>query len=1234
MKKESKTELKTESKTELKKKTKKDSEENQPEESSLPDDIYEIQFADLEYSSKIEKIYHLSDIHIRLQKRHDEYKKVFTNLYHQLKEEVKTSLGGDCKKGLIVITGDILHSKTELSPECVSITADFFQKLAKIMPLVLMAGNHDANLNNNNRMDSLTPIVEKVMSKSQCYYLRHSGFYRFSNVLFGLTSVFDYNFVKASDIQKLELDGIEHKIGLFHGRVDGAITDTGATMEGERGINKKSFDGYDYVLLGDIHKHQFMIENKMAYAGSLIQQNHGESQKGHGYLIWDLASGNVQHKEVKNDFGYITLQIKGGKLIKPVDCILPSKCYLRLEIDDKTTREEQKTIIDEFNQKRTILELIQTSIRTVERQPDSEIKTNNTNKGDKGDNTDTLNTDTNTNTDTSNPSENSIESTEEKMLRALSFNISNYQFQNKEIEKFLKAKSVSDEMIEKVKKINTEFNQQILISDTLLGGSWKLKSLEFSNLFCYGPDNIITFDKSKGIVGIVAPNHSGKSSILDVILFTLFDKTSRKGSGKEVMRLGEKSFKSKLEIEMGDKTFVINKKGSKKTNDVMSNTIEFAYYSKDLETDKIVATKLTGKTPAETRKVIESYFGTFDDMIMTSISLQNNNTQFADSTTSEKRKEFEKLLRIDIFERLKELSFDISREKKAVIKHITNEIPEEALKNLLEEHLTTQDRLKEIESQLIEEKEELSELRNKESGLMIRLSSAINLVPSQYKELAKSGKLESYRDKICKEIEELKDQFDLEAAEELFSTANLDEWKVKESERKTKLKEVESRIDKLSRNLHPIKKEVEKPLREKADIESELETTKENLFTVKKKIKSLKECDWEEKNKVIGICNSIVDKQLSKYPKKGKLKLEEFYDDLALNITEVLDTTYQPGSKSELNQLIKESESMTVKIDKIGGELNNCILYHQIIEWKSENETIQKDIDVLKKKKKKLEASEFDLGAFMDYQKLCKMEIEFKELEIAFENISKYSETHNELNKVMQKLISSEKFIVELEEARGNFKGTLNVIEAEMKNIKDKRKKLEELILDMDVLLTYQDCLKTVPFLIIDKIIPQLERTVNQMLTSVVNFTLNFIISEKELNVYISRPHGNLPLSNASGFEKFVGSLFLRIGLIKISNLPKANFLAIDEGWSNFDYENMNNVSMIMDYLRNEFDFVILVSHLQGMREQTDQQINIDVEKKTGGAFGVSTVVYPRLIKNDKDPLLLKYKAIIKDGLE
>ena len=64
-------------------------------------------------------------------------------------------------------------------------------------------------------------------------------------------------------------------------------------MEGEKGINKKSFDGYDYTLLGDIHKHQFLIPDKMAYAGSLIQQNHGETLHNHGFIIWDLKNKKV-----------------------------------------------------------------------------------------------------------------------------------------------------------------------------------------------------------------------------------------------------------------------------------------------------------------------------------------------------------------------------------------------------------------------------------------------------------------------------------------------------------------------------------------------------------------------------------------------------------------------------------------------------------------------------------------------------------------------------------------------------------------------------------------------------------------------------------------------------------------------------------------------------------------------------------------------------------------------------
>ena len=40
---------------------------------------------------KLEKIYHISDIHIRNFKRHEEYNKVLNRLYKVLKKEVKAN---------------------------------------------------------------------------------------------------------------------------------------------------------------------------------------------------------------------------------------------------------------------------------------------------------------------------------------------------------------------------------------------------------------------------------------------------------------------------------------------------------------------------------------------------------------------------------------------------------------------------------------------------------------------------------------------------------------------------------------------------------------------------------------------------------------------------------------------------------------------------------------------------------------------------------------------------------------------------------------------------------------------------------------------------------------------------------------------------------------------------------------------------------------------------------------
>ena len=94
---------------------------------------------------KFNKIYHISDIHIRNTELHvEEYKHVFNNLYDYL-ISVKNNYS------LIIITGDILHNKDKLTPLSISLCVDFLSKLSQIMLTIFIAGNHD--LQNNKIFD-------------------------------------------------------------------------------------------------------------------------------------------------------------------------------------------------------------------------------------------------------------------------------------------------------------------------------------------------------------------------------------------------------------------------------------------------------------------------------------------------------------------------------------------------------------------------------------------------------------------------------------------------------------------------------------------------------------------------------------------------------------------------------------------------------------------------------------------------------------------------------------------------------------------------------------------------------------------------------------------------------------------------------------------------------------------------------------------------------------------------
>ena len=108
----------------------------------------------------INKIIHFSDLHIRLFKDHDLYREIMTNALSQWKKE---------KPDRIVFTGDLVHSKNQMTPELINFVVWILGECSKICKTVLIIGNHDFLESNLNRVDALSPIIDSLENNNIDY---------------------------------------------------------------------------------------------------------------------------------------------------------------------------------------------------------------------------------------------------------------------------------------------------------------------------------------------------------------------------------------------------------------------------------------------------------------------------------------------------------------------------------------------------------------------------------------------------------------------------------------------------------------------------------------------------------------------------------------------------------------------------------------------------------------------------------------------------------------------------------------------------------------------------------------------------------------------------------------------------------------------------------------------------------------------------------------------------------
>jgi DNA repair exonuclease SbcCD nuclease subunit len=254
----------------------------------------------------IKSIIHIADIHIRTYRYHDEYNEVFENLY---KEIQKVTEPFDYNEVRIVLVGDIFHQKITISNESLLMASRFFKKLSEIAPLVIVAGNHDLLENNQDRLDSITPVVG-LLGIGDIQYLKDAQCYEDDNIVWCNYSVFEGCRRPDIDTARMTYGSDKKYIGLYHAPLIGAKTDVGYKFES--GTPLDVFDGCDAVLCGDIHMRQIMVSDiPVVFSGSLIQQDFGESTNNHGFLVWNVENLTFEAVEVENPYKFYTFEVNG-----------------------------------------------------------------------------------------------------------------------------------------------------------------------------------------------------------------------------------------------------------------------------------------------------------------------------------------------------------------------------------------------------------------------------------------------------------------------------------------------------------------------------------------------------------------------------------------------------------------------------------------------------------------------------------------------------------------------------------------------------------------------------------------------------------------------------------------------------------------------------------------------------------------------------------------------------------
>jgi DNA repair exonuclease SbcCD ATPase subunit len=1160
---------------------------------------------------------HISDIHIRLSSRFEEYQSVFDQFVDSIK---------DIKNALIVCTGDLFHQKNELTPDCIMFSIKFLRDISKYHKVILIPGNHDFLMNNFHKCDTITSILSE-RDLTNVDFLRDSGEYRYDNIIFIHNSLWNPDnseWIDATTVHKNETDTI---VSLYHGQVSGCKTQLGYTLKDT--ISTNNFEGSDIVLLGDIHKHQFLQEN-MAYAGSMISQNFGETDDEHGYLLWKVVDRTGIFCKIYNEYCYRQVDIFDDRVVyldKNYDDIMrivkhvPTHARIQILIHDCPDYDTDKL--------RKRFHPIQPRIRHVAKSLQFLTISNTTQE---------------------------CRNLEEHMIDYLQLN------------------NLTDPLYIQKLRENIQFDYSIQSSSA----TWDIVELSFDYLFGYGLDNKIVFsEKSHHIVGIFGCNSIGKSTIIDIILFMLYGRITRYASGnttpKELIHEKQKTFQATIKIRVSGSVYIIQKKGKRDKH----NKIKV-----DEEIFKETGENLTEEQRCKTDKIIRDLIGPVEQFLSLSMCLQIPDKSFRQMTQKEKKEYIYALFRLDAFESYKTILTEKGKVMQTKMEYLRSQLKnfeedsdemfqskiiqdeEEYVRmknelNIIEEErkkldeqwthytsLTTRQkylqkyiediriRCNYLEKEIVKRKtipdaeEDLTTIQNqfhKNKNKVSGIKNIIDKLHSQRKNIPSAPSIDNFS---YSQYKRFNNRYTYTVSIPIVSISNdnfsyfrkrslLDELQQMDDFEKHFMKKIKKyyvELDKISlaEKTTCITEErilEEYKIHEKVEYNDSCEKCMCNPFRDRKVFlenkleehyKQKKELTTQKRkyqHKIMNKINTILDVEcIDNFENEWDKKRNEIKQ--SINEIEMVDKMLRLFCQKRINDVLKKEcdlyQQSSTFLKNLGNFLKiktmNNLIDYDICEKKKELNILEKCVDDDQKLLIRLVNNE-------QYNRLV-LELNSKRIDYEKGNneLINITKEVNSLQNIGELKMKKDKEWVELSRKESLFQNNIEQKKIQYQEWRNLIKKRDKLLLEFSIIknLIYVTDRNGFPSYMLKMLIPDLNRYMNDILTNFTERQIKFDLSDDgEVLFHTRSGSSDLMIHFYGGMESLMIDLATKITFSHFSYCPMSSFFILDENISVLDESHIQNIEILFDFLKQHYKHILLISHLPQMKNIVDKNITI-----------------------------------------